>query len=109
MAASMAGTPADTARLRLHQLQHDLYRDGGINGGAPRLEHLVTGIGGQGVSRRYGKALCLPAGLFRITGGRLGRNGRQVVVKADLGSSEQRHAQEAYGSSGKPPAAVTAS
>jgi len=56
------GPTADAAGLGLHQRQHRLNGDGGINRRAAGLQHLGTRFGGQGVGRGH------HAGLRRIVG-----------------------------------------
>jgi len=46
----------NAARLRLHQAQHHLHGNGGIERRAACAKHLVTGIGGQRVGGGHGLA-----------------------------------------------------
>ena len=63
---------ADAAGLRLHQRQHHLHGDRGVDRRAAGLEHLVAGVGGQRVGRRDRELASRPAGLVGVARRALG-------------------------------------
>ena len=82
------GTATDAAGLRLDQGEHHLHRHGSIDCAAAGFEHLVTGIGGQRVGRRYRKT---PGGPARF--GLLGRRAFRLLIRHLIGQDGlRRHA-----------------
>jgi len=59
------GTAAYAAGLRLHQREHHLHGNRRVHGRTAGLEHLVAGIGGQGVGSRHGEFFGGPTRLGR--------------------------------------------
>ncbi len=83
------GTTTDAARLGLDQAQHQLHRNGCIDRRAPGLQHLVAGIGGQGVGSSYRVLLGGPAGFVGPAGAAFGlvRCGRGLVLQLGLAAA----------------------
>ena len=78
---------ANAAGLGLHQGEHHLHGDGRIDGRAPGLEYLVTGIGRQRVGGCHSKLGCGPAGLFGIARSAFGLCGHGVVQCGGAGAA----------------------
>src|SRR5690606_15734804 len=63
---------ADSRRLGLGEVQDKLGRDGRIHGAATFLEHLITGLGSQGVRGYHHEMFCANQRFFCIAASALG-------------------------------------
>ena len=70
-------TTANAAGLGLHEREHHLDGDGGVQRAAASLEHLVARIGGQRVGRRHHEALGRPTRLGGQTRGTFRQEGNR--------------------------------